>query len=53
MRTPKEDTGTRIRNALVLPSTVLQLLIEGKKVSQKDAKEALDSLNEAVELTKK
>jgi len=49
---PEEDVGTKIRNLLVLPSTVLQLLIEDKKIPKNDINEALEALKEIVTLTK-
>ena len=49
---PKETVGAKIRNKLVIPSTVLQLIKDGKKVSMDDIGESIDALNETVELTK-
>ena len=52
MDIPEETVEAKIRNKLVLPSTVLQLLCKGDAVSKENAQEALEALEEIVELTK-
>jgi len=53
VKIPEETVGAKIRNKLVFPSTVLQqLLRKGRPVSKENIKEALEVLEEIVELTK-